>query len=111
MSASEDLPAPVRHALRKLGADLALARRRRRISTNSMAERLRISVATLRRMERGDPTVAVGTVAKALLVFNEIERLAGLIDSGVDDVGLQLMDQSLPRRIRRVKVDPESGAL
>ena len=105
------LPLPAQRALRKLGEDMALARRRRRISTVSMAERLQISVATLRRMERGDPTVAVGTVAKALLVFNEVERLSGLLDTRDDALGLQLMDAQLPERIRKRAITPGSGAL
>lgn len=105
------LPLPVRRSLRKLGEDLALARRRRRISTASMAERIQISVATLRRLERGDPTVAIGTVAQALLVFNAIDRLAQLLDTVSDEVGLQLMDDAVPKRIRRKPQGPASGAL
>ena len=105
------LPLPVRRSLRKLGEDLALARRRRRISTASMAERIQISVATLRRMERGDPRVAIGTVAQALLVFNAVDRLAQLLDTASDDVGLQLMDEAVPKRIRKKPLGPASGAL
>ncbi len=105
------LPLPIRRSLRKLGDDLALARRRRRISTASMAERIQVSVATLRRMERGDPTVAIGTVARALLVFNAIDHLTMLLDTGADDVGLQLMDEALPKRIRKKVLGPASGAL
>lgn len=105
------LPLPVRRSLRKLGEDLALARRRRRISTASMAERIQISVATLRRMERGDPTVAVGTVAQALLVFNAVDRVGQLLDTGADEIGLQLMDEAVPKRIRKKTPGPASGAL
>ena len=105
------LPLPVRRSLRKLGEDLALARRRRRISTASMAERIQISVATLRRLERGDPSVAIGTVAQALLVFNAIDRLAQLLDTVADEVGLQLMDEAVPKRIRNKPLGPASGAL
>jgi len=104
------LPLPIHRALHKLGEDLALARRRRRISTASMAERLQVSVATLRRMERGDPSVAVGTVACALLVFNAIDRVAQLLDTGSDDIGLQLMDEAVPKRIRKKALGPASGA-
>jgi transcriptional regulator with XRE-family HTH domain len=93
------LPLPVRRALGQLGGDLALARRRRRISTQSMADRLQISTATLRRLERGDPSLSVGTLAKALLVLNALERFSGLLDTGADDLGLQLMDEALPKRI------------
>ena len=105
------LPLPVRRALRQLGHDLALGRRRRRISTQSMAERLQVSTATLRRLERGDPTLSVGTLAKALLVLNALDRLSQLVDTARDELGLQLMDEALPKRIRRKSVTPSSGAL
>jgi transcriptional regulator with XRE-family HTH domain len=95
------LPLPVRRALKQIGSDLGLARRRRRISTQSMAERLQVSTATLRRLERGDPSLAMGTLAKALLVLNALERFSHLLDTGTDDLGLQLMDEALPKRISR----------
>jgi len=95
------LPLPVRRALTQLGRDVGLARRRRRISTQSMAERLQVSTATLRRLERGDPSLAIGTLAKALLVLNALERFSHLLDTGADDLGLQLMDEALPKRISR----------
>ena len=40
---------------------ITLARRRRRISTHSMAERLQVSTATLRRLERGESSLSVGS--------------------------------------------------
>ncbi len=101
MSGESTLPLPVRRALTQLGRDFALARRRRRISTQSMAERLQISTATLRRLERGDPSLSVGTFAKALLVLDALERFSSLLDTGADDLGMQLMDEALPKRIVR----------
>ena len=112
MTAKSDiLPLPVRRGLKKLGEDIALARRRRRISTRSMAERLGVSLKTLQRLEKGDPTVAVGTVATAMLVLSELERFTNLLDTARDDIGLTLMDQNLPKRIRNKKTTASSGAL
>ena len=108
--ARPELPATVRRALAALGSDLSLARRRRRISTASMAERIRASVATLRRMERGDPSVAIGTIAQALMIFGAADRLEQLLATGADELGLQLMDEALPQRIRRKTPGPGSGA-
>lgn len=105
------LPLPVRRAIKQLGQNLALARRRRRISTQSMAERLQISTATLRRLERGDPSLAVGTLAKALLVLNALEQFSNLLDTGADELGLQLMDEALPKRIVRKYGGREPEAL
>ena len=55
--------------------------------------------------------VAIGTVAKALLVFNAAEKLAQLLDTAADEVGLQLMDEAVPKRIRKKALTAASGAL
>ncbi len=105
------LPLPVKRAVMKFGRDLSLARRRRRFSQESMAERIGISVSSLRRLEKGDPTLSWGTIARAMYVLGEIEKLNQLLDTANDDIGLVLMDEQLPRRIRSRKPSPESGAL
>lgn len=88
------LPLPVRDALRRLGRDLAIARRKRRISTADMAERLFVSRDTLWRIECGDPSVVLGT----------------FVTAGDDQLGLELDIDRLPRRIRRRTPGPTDGA-
>lgn len=95
------LPLPATHALRKLGRELALARRKRGISTQDMATRLFVSRDTLWRLERGDPTVSVGTLATAAFVLQMHDRLANLATPSGDTLGLHLDEQRLPKRIRR----------
>jgi transcriptional regulator with XRE-family HTH domain len=87
--------------LRKLGRELALARRKRGISTQDMASRLFVSRDTLWRLERGDPTVASGTLATATFVLQLHDRLANLAAPGSDALGLSLDEDRLPKRIRR----------
>ena len=103
MSKTSSMPLPAAQALRKLGRDLALARRKRGISTSDMAARLFVSRDTLWRLERGDPTVALGTLATATFVVNLHDRLANLAAPASDDVALSLDEQRLPQRIRRRK--------
>ncbi|SPE58481.1 conserved hypothetical protein [Verrucomicrobia bacterium] len=93
------IPLPVRSALKKLGEDMADARKRRRISTATMAERARISRPTLLRLEHGDANVSVGIFAIVLFVLGMHERLADLADASHDRVGLDLETESLPKRI------------
>lgn len=102
-ASSNTLPLPVSRALRSLGRDLAVARKKRRISAAEMAERLFISRDTLWRMERGDPTVAVGTIATALFVLQLQERLATLAAPREDSLGLEKDAEQLPARIRKSK--------
>lgn len=97
------MPLPAAHALRKLGRDLALARRKRGISTGDMAERLFVSRDTLWRLERGDPTVALGTLVTAAFVLQLHERLANLAAPASDEVALGLDERRLPQRIRRAR--------
>lgn len=97
------IPLPAAHALRKLGRELALARRKRGISTADMAARLFVSRDTLWRLERGDSTVALGTLATAAFVLQLHDRLANLAAPATDALALSLDEQRLPRRIRRAK--------
>lgn len=94
------LDAQVARALLPLGEDLSLARRRRGISMQSMATRMGVSLKTVQRLEKGDATVALGTAARALIVLGEVDKLARLLDTARDDLGLQLMNQAVRKRIR-----------
>lgn len=93
------LPLPVKRALKKLGADIADARRRRRIPTTLMAQRAMISRATLARVEKGAPQVSLGIYATVLFILGLEKPLANLADVRVDDIGLGLEEDRLPRRI------------
>lgn len=94
------LPLPVSRAVTKLGEDINRARRRRRMTQQSLAERIGASLTTIKRMESGDPRIPLHFVARTLHVFGEIDRLRQLLDSAQDEIGLSLMDDQLPKRIR-----------
>jgi transcriptional regulator with XRE-family HTH domain len=100
MTAKSPLSLSGARALAKLGRDLALARRRRRITQASLAERAGIARKTLVRLEQGDPKVAMEYLARVLDVLGELERLGQLLDSGADEAGLLMMDEALPQRVR-----------
>lgn len=82
---------------------MSLARRRRNLSQAMLAERLDTSVMTVRRMEAGHPGIALQHLARALQVFGELDKLADLLDSAQDAVGLVLMDERVPKRVRKAK--------
>jgi transcriptional regulator with XRE-family HTH domain len=102
------LPSQAARALIKLGRDLALARRRRRLSQASLAERGVIAINTVRRLEKGEPAGSIEHLARVLHALGEIGRLEKLLDTGTDDVGLLMADEDLPQRIRPRK---STGAL
>jgi transcriptional regulator with XRE-family HTH domain len=94
------LPQPVRRTLKKLGADISVARRRRDISTLLMAERAFINRNTLAKVEKGDPGVSLGIYASVLFVLGMTDRLAELADPARDPLGQDLEIERLPKRIR-----------
>ena len=99
------LPSNVRRSLTKFGANLAVARRKRNLTVAMMAERLGVARSTWLRLEKGDPTVAMGAYAMALFVLGFGEVLGDLADPGRDEQGLLLDVQRLPRRVR-VRKEP-----
>lgn len=94
-------PLSLKKTLRKLGADIKDARRRRRISVAVMSERASISRATLNKIEKGDPSVSFGSYSMVIFVLGLTERLSDLVDVKADELGLELAEQELPKRIRK----------
>ena len=105
------LPLPVERALVVAGEDLALARRRRGLSTSSMAERAGISKKTLYRLEQGDPGVSWGAMARVLNILDLLPELNKALNTTNDALGLALMNKAVAKRIRVRKTNPDSGAL
>ena len=99
--------------LRKLGADIAIARKLRRFTQQRLADGAGVNVATIRRLERADDAgVSLGVLAMVLLTLGESGRLGDLLDIAKDDIGLVISINALPQRVRvkkRVKRSvPES---
>ena len=97
------LPPPTRRALTKLGRDLATARRKRHFTIAMMVERMGVATNTYRRLEKGDPTVAMGAYAMALFVLGLGDAVGDLVDPKRDEVGLHLDEARLPKRVRLKK--------
>ena len=101
----ESLPSDVRAAIRALGEHLKIARKRRSETQEHLAKRLMISTATVRRMEGGDPGIAVGTVATALWAFGMLRNFRRLADPDEDAVGKALELKRLPKSVRASRVE------
>ena len=72
------LPPATAAAIEKLGADLAVARLRRKESLKTWSKRMGVSVPTLQRLEAGDPSVGIGIIATALWLIQRDGELANL---------------------------------
>ena len=84
--ALNSLPPEASSALSTLGEQLALARLRRNESQRVWAQRIGISVPTLIRMERGDPSVSIGVYTTALWLIG-LSRALGELASPEKDLG------------------------
>jgi len=98
MKQTPRLPSSANKILPVLGERIKLARLRRRLRAESVAERAGISRSTLWQIERGNPRVALGAYFLVLFVLNlegDLSRVA------TDDVlGRKLQDAGLPARSR-----------
>ncbi len=79
-----EMPPVVRSLLRQLGANLSIARKRRKESIKAWAGRVGVSQPTLTRMEQGDPSVAIGTYATALWMIGRAPAIPELAAPQLD---------------------------
>ncbi len=106
-AAAEILPSTVGRALKDLGANLALARQRRKESQRTWASRLSVSVPTLIRMEQGDPAVGMGVYATALWLMGRHAALPDVADPAQDLNALEQDIDAVRQRARRLSRKPE----
>jgi transcriptional regulator with XRE-family HTH domain len=96
-----------RRSLSALGERLKLARLRRRLSAQQLAERAGISRATLHKVERGEPNVAMGSYFQVLRVLGleaDFEHLAA-----DDTMGRKLQDLEMVTGRRAPKRKADGG--
>ena len=89
-----------RETLAQMGEQIRLARLRRKLSLELVAERAGISRATLISIEKGTPTVSIGSYAAVLHALNNMDGDLLLIAKD-DEFGRKLQDLALP---------PDAGA-
>ena len=90
--------------LEDMGEQIKLARLRRNLSTELVAERAGISRATLWAVEKGTPTVAIGTYAAVLHALGGMDKDLALVAQD-DEFGRRIQDMNLitPKRAKRKK--------
>ena len=81
------------NALKTLGENLRLARKRRRITAQMMAERTNMSLMTLRSLERGSPHVAMSNYMAVIFYLGFQDDIAKVAANDV--LGRDLQDAAL----------------
>ena len=88
--------------LEQMGEQIRLARLRRHLSTELVAERAGISRMTLGSIEKGSSSVAIGSYAAVLHALNGLDKDLLLVAKD-DELGRKLQDLELPTRRRAPK--------
>lgn len=88
--------------LAQMGAQIKLARLRRKTSADLIAERAGISRTTLWAVEKGSPSVAIGIYAAVLHALNNMDRDLLLVAKD-DELGRKLQDLDLSVKRRAPK--------
>src|SRR5690349_2145528 len=81
-----------------IGDNIHLARLRRRLTTEQVAERAGITRTTLRNIERGDPAVSIGAYATVLFCLGLEHGLDAIARD--DELGRKLQDADLVTKPR-----------
>lgn len=94
----------------QLGENIKLARRRRKISTQQLAERAGLSRVTLWQIEKGTATVAIGAYFMVLFVLGleqDFLKLAGedMLGRKLQDAGLLTKQRAPKRNLKKKKED------
>jgi transcriptional regulator with XRE-family HTH domain len=88
--------------LDQLGEDIKLARLRRKLNTEQVAERAGISRSTLWQIEKGMPSVAIGSYLQVLFVFGLEKNFLNIANDDV--LGRKLQDAEILVRKRAPKL-------
>jgi len=100
------LPLRLRQVIAKLGADIAVARRKRSLTIGMMAERIGVHKNTYLKVEKGDPTVSFGIYAMAFLFWGYPmhSRLSPILAEMTPSLARR---RPLPKRVR-VPKEPQA---
>lgn len=86
----QSLPEQTQVALQNLGDNLRVARKRRGDSLRVWAQRMDVSVPTVMRMERGDPSVSIGVYATAISLVDGLEAMARVASPETDHAAMAI---------------------
>ena len=99
----------VARSLAKLGHDIEVARRKRRLTVAAVCERAGVSPPLYARLAAGAAGTSMGALAMVLFALGMGTPFEDLVDPASDDVGLLQDEARLPKRVRHPR--NQSGEL
>lgn len=95
-------PNKAKEALKELGEQIRLARKRRLWTIAELSKKIGVSSPTIIALEKGEPTVSVGVLVSALWILGLEAELRSLTNPN-DIEGIKLMNTRLPKKVRTRK--------
>lgn len=89
------MPRILSQHLAVIGEQIMLARKRRHLSMQDIADRATVTRLTVSKVEKGDPTVSMGIYARVLYALNIEKDL--LLIAASDPLGRELQDAELKK--------------
>jgi len=82
-----------------LGKFFRLARKRRGWRQEDVAQRLSISIDTVKRAEKGNKGLSIGHALDFLSLYQRLESFEDVVDSDKDSIGISMEAERLPQRV------------
>lgn len=98
-------PAAVEMALRRLGANIRVARLRRKLRLEDLAKKIGISRFVMSDIEKGKPTTAISSYLGALWALGLLDPISDLADPDKDAEGKILENARAPKTAGKRRKD------
>ena len=96
-------PYPVEQALKRLGENLRLARTRRKLTIEEVAEKIGTGRKAVMEAEKGKASTAVGVYTALLWAYDLLAPMGDLANPATDEQGLTLASAKEKTRVRKTK--------
>lgn len=90
----------VKDTFAEVGASLKTWRMLYKLKAVQVAERAGISLGTLHKIEKGDPSISVGAFLEVLNSLGLLESFSDSLDPLNSDLGRMRINENMPKRIR-----------
>lgn len=93
------IPGSIEQMLKQIGANIDLARKRRKLSVATVCSRTGITSQTYYRLANGESGVSMGVLGSVLSALDLESTLEGIAAPEADEVGLTMERSHQPKRI------------
>ena len=93
----------VAEILQQIGKNIKIARMRRNITIQELANRVHVDERTISRLEKGDPSINFKNLVTVLITLGISDSVLNLANPDDDEVGKALEFQKNPQRVRNAE--------